>query len=702
MRFTSFLLAFSLLFFTSVASIAQIESFKESYVQTELVSDYSQVTAGQKIRVGMKYTIDPTWHIYWSNPGDTGIPTTIEWLAKSGEVSNLFFPTPEPIPTGPLMNYGYADEVIVYADVQVPADASGELFFQAESSFLVCREICLPGQGLGQVSIAVGENAVESKDKATFDLYAAQTPENIKMDVSYSFYGDDQAYVFKIPKGEFTKDFLRFIPDVEGVIDDSHEQFVTEADDHFKLVVMKDKFAEDVASELNGVIVFAKHVSAAVDLQITQIHEASAAPVTQSAAESVSGSDVGSMTLMGAILFAFLGGLILNLMPCVLPVLSLKVMGLVHHTQSKFSWFYGLVYTAGILTTFYLFAYVLIWLKSQGVELGWGFQLQSPMFVATLALILFLVALELFSVYEIGTTFGRLQNVIGRKNSVLTTFLSGMLITVVATPCTVPFMGGAVAFSLGQDAGITYKVFLALGFGLAFPYLLLTFIPKLAGFLPKPGPWEEKFQEFLGFPMIATAIWLTWVYAKQTSLDELFMLLSGLTVVAFGAWSYGHLGSLNSSFLRKAFAFVLFYFCLFLGIASYGGHKVIAKDVLGSDIFETQQSDANLEWKPWDADLVEAYKNSGKPVFVNFTADWCISCKANEAATLDRAEMQTFFKENDITLIKADWTKQDDVIRQELDKYGRKGVPLYLVIKAGKVTVLPQILTFDVIKQAYK
>ena len=496
-----------------------------------------------------------------------------------------------------------------------------------------------------------------------------------------------------------TYESIHFIPSFEGLIVDSAEQTISTSDTTTVLTVFKDTESKKEFTEVEGILNLDNKKFVLVKTTPEEKQE-----ITVTIPKEVSPTEVKTYsvnevktnkTLQLTLLFAFLGGLVLNLMPCVLPVLSLKALSLLHHANHKLSWWYGLVYTAGIMATFIGFAFIMVFFKESGHEVGWGFQLQSPIFVATLSLIIMMVGLQLSGVFHIGTSLGRLQNLVSGHGTISTLF-SGMLITLVATPCTAPFMAAAVAFALTQPSEITYITFGAMGLGLAFPYLAMTFMPFLLRLLPKPGAWEVTFQNFLAFPMYATVLWLVWVYGQQTSMLDLFKLIIALFIVSFGVWVFGKTNVLSARFLKKLVGYLfliasLLYFYFNAGVFDDYVKKYIP------------QSNVSIEWEKWSIHEIEKGLSQGRPVFVNFTADWCITCKVNELTTFKSEEAARFVEEKGILMLKADWTMQDENIRKELQKHGRYGVPLYLMYTpeaAEKPVILDQVLTLEKFKNA--
>lgn len=405
-----------------------------------------------------------------------------------------------------------------------------------------------------------------------------------------------------------------------------------------------------------------------------------------------------SKSLLYIIFAAFLGGMILNLMPCVLPVLSIKILGLVQQAnEAKEEVFkHGLVFTLGVLISFWILAGLLLILRAGGESIGWGFQLQSPVFIVVLVFIMFLFGLSLFGVFEIGTSLtGAGQNVTS-KSGYSGSFFSGIMATVVATPCTAPFMGAALGFAISQPAFISILVFTAIGLGMALPYLLITAFPKLLKFIPKPGAWMETMKQFMGFLLVATAIWLIWVLSSQVVPDSIITLLFALMFVSIGAWVWGRWGTLMNSKTTRTIALVVAAILIF-----GAGYKTIENVSDESNKLTATNNNSGI-WKTFSPELVTELRNNNKPVFVDFTAKWCLSCQTNKKVALHNEDVEKKFKEKGVTTLTADWTNRNEVITKALAKFDRNSVPLYVLYPAGgkEPIILPEILTPSIVIDA--
>tara|TARA_R110000868_G_scaffold189695_2_gene433135 strand:+ start:179937 stop:182174 length:2238 start_codon:yes stop_codon:yes gene_type:complete len=735
--FASFLaVIFSIILFTPTSGA------EEPHVSARIITDHENISTTKPFNIGVELNIQPGWHIYWENPGDTGFKTEIDLtFDKNVNVLEPFkTKTPQTFNTAGLINYGF-DKNVLYFTAAEYTDAKNDfsLFVTANIKYLVCNEICIPEEISVQRAFTLGSDTTPSVDASVFataqSLTAISNP-----NVSASAKNVNHFYVIEIKGLDSGVASASFIPNEEGIIEDNYKQTWIKTNSGYTLTLKKDIQSKKDVKDINGILnldgknsIFlnsalqvkatpaivkseqpknaniketktvptitpaeepTKNAEAAKTSVQTKTEPTQSTPleVTEKSDELFTIQDIQtSRTLQVTLLLAFLGGLILNLMPCVLPVLALKALSLLHHAKSYFSWWYGLVYTAGILATFSLLALAMITLKANGETLGWGFQLQSPIVVASIALIMLLVGLQLASVFNFGASFGRLQNLVSGHGTIAT-FFSGMLITIVATPCTAPFMATAIAFSFVQPDEIIYATFAALGLGLAFPYLLITFFTPLLKLLPKPGAWEVTFQHFLAFPMFATVLWLTWVYAKQTSLEELFLLLIAIFVVSFTTWIFGRFNVLSASRIKRWFGLLIFL----SGIAYY------FFTVHAFDQWYISKN-THVEWEKWSTESVQEGLAQDRHVFVNFTADWCITCKVNEKIVLELNSTKDLIEKHGVKMLKADWTSKDDTISAELKRFNRYGVPLYLMYSPKSPEsplILNQILTSQEFEEA--
>jgi thiol:disulfide interchange protein DsbD len=638
-------------------------------VHSQLVASHASIRSGQTFNVAWHVKIDPEWHIYWSNPGDSGLPPTLV-PAQGFTAGQLTFPTPRLISIPPIMNYGYGNEVILTAPVTAPPTlAQGHVDVPVTLTYLYCsNEVCMPGRVSTTLPLTatLGEPTANPAFATLQQQQAPALPQTLPADAQITAHRHGRDFVLRFhPEvfGSFRT--VRFLPAEDGVIQDSADQAYSQSGNSGSLTLIADPQATMPPKTLRGLLL--------IDNKGYRFETPllSAAPLAATPDGRLVAAADG---LFFALLSAFVAGLILNLMPCVLPVLALKAFALLKgHQNKQAAYRHALGYTLGVVGSFMALGATTLILQGAGHSIGWGFQLQQPLFVAALCALMVGLALSFFGVVEVGTSLTRLGHT-GKAQHFGNDVLTGLLAVIVATPCTVPFMGGAVAYALTQPAAVTLLVFLALGLGMAAPLVAITLIPGLARMLPKPGAWLEAFKQFLGWPLLATALWLLWVYNHQTDALHFFTLLAALLAFAFGLWLYGR----KPSLLRGLVLAALF------GLGAYG-------------VYMPPMPTA--DWQAWSATEVNALRPH-RPVFVDFTADWCLSCKVNEATVLNTAKTQALFQSKNVALFKADWTTQNPDISAELEKHGRRGVPLYLLYLPGQdAIVLPQILTYGKLEE---
>ena len=660
-------------------------------VEARLVSSHDLVVPGQTIRVGLLTDLDEGWHTYWRNPGDSGEPVQVSWEVPEGTtVGDIYWPVPMPVPTGPIINYGFEGAPLFPVDVTIPGDASGTFTVGADVYYLVCKDICVPESGQLSLDLVVADSAVNDPIWEPRLEDAVQRSPQLSERAAAARLEDGILVVEVAGGGGLREPYL--FPLDNTVIDHSAPQIARDAMQGVRFELTPGFGWEEGQSEFGdtfrALLAFdgpigrqGEYVDIDVGGEVNIGEVAAAAPAADPPVNSAEGT--GAFFLV-AVLSALAGGAILNLMPCVFPVISLKALAMARtaHAERSEARIEGWLYTGGILATMMGLAGLIIALKAGGATLGWGFQLQDPRVVGVLALLTFLIGLNLLGAFEFGT---RLQNAGGglvAKGGRGGAFWTGVLAVIVATPCTAPLMAGAIGFALAQPAHVTLAVFFALGIGFALPFLLLAYSPWLLRRLPKPGPWMETFRQFLAFPMFATAIWLAWVLSNQAGSFGLLFLLSAALLVAFAVWLARRRPRLLA-LVAVGFAVVVF------GIRGGGGTTAVAE----------------IEEGAWSADAVRELQAEGRAVFVDFTADWCVTCKVNERLVLSRDDVRQAFAETDTAFLVADWTNKNDEIARELERFGRAGVPLYLLYAAPghegvSPRVMPQILTPDMVREA--
>ncbi len=680
---------------------------KTPHVEAELIARHTAIVPGQSIEVALRLNIIEHWHTYWRNPGDSGLPTKLKWNLPGGfTASAIDWPYPKKLPLGPLMNFGYEGEVLHLVTIQTPntLKAGEKITLSAKAEWLVCADVCIPEDGQVSITLPVAAagatNRPDARWASAFTAAHAALPTPLSGWNSSARLSAEGLQIDLMPPSGETVEFkdiedIAFYPIRDDVIANAGKQVLTRLTEggreSFRLTM---PLADPVVSDLkilDGVLVTSNnwgraHVGKAVAIAAPVSYAVNSNPSTGVAIKpKMAQGALPALGLFAAIGAALLGGLVLNLMPCVFPVLGIKVMGFVEnaHGDARILRRQGLAFFAGVVVSFVVLAALMLTLRAAGQSIGWGFQLQEPGFIVLLAIIFFVMALNLSGAFEIGTS---LQSAAGQaemkaqKNPLAGAFASGVLATLVATPCMAPGLGASVGFTLSQSAPIALLVFLAIAVGLALPVLLLSFVPAWLRFLPRPGAWMETFKQFMAFPLYATVVWLAWVLGAQTGNDGVTKLLAALTTIAFAAWAYG-----RWQVKKPMLAIALGLIGVAVGIA------------LAWPSGETQNlPQAKLEdgWVSFSPAKITELRAQGKPVFVDFTATWCITCQVNKRAALNQAEVINRFQALSVVRMKADWTVKDPVITATLAEFGRNGVPLYVFYPAqGEPIILPELLT---------
>ncbi len=686
-------------------SALQAKPVQVGHVEAELVSEMMSVTPGQPFWVGLHLHLDPDWHVYWRNPGDAGTPPRLNWQLPDGfRAGEIQWPVPEKIVQPPLVDFGYNGEVLLPVQIFPPDNLKpGETInLKANASWLVCREVCIPGDAdlSLQLPIVSGDLAVNEKVNRLFARTRNQLPVTL-LDWHLSARVATGGYAINIQPPAWFKgplNSLDFYPYDKMILDYIAAPTIDSTVSGFTLHLKKSHYQMQPSDTLRGLLINPHGWRGAGS------ETAMAVSIPVGAKKDIAGGSVAASTglnnLWLALLFAFLGGLILNLMPCVLPVLSIKILSFVKeasdHKGRALSG--GLMFSAGILVSFWILAGTLIALRAGGEQLGWGFQLQSPIFLTILASFIFLFGLSLLGVFEIGTSLTGAGNIAASRSGRMSSFLSGVTAVVVATPCTAPFMGSALGYALSQSYVVSLAIFSALGLGLALPYVILSASPRLMRFVPRPGPWMETLKHIMGFLLMATVVWLSWVLALQAGATAIALFLMGLVLLGVGAWLWGRWGTPVTTGRLKVAARVLTVFFLLagFGIGLYGTSfdaPITAK---------TNNSDG-LAWESFSQKKLDQLTASGQPVFVDFTAAWCLSCQVNEKVALNSEDVVKKFEELGVATLKADWTSYNEEITKALAEHGRNSVPLYVLYIKGKTNspiILPEILTPGVVLKA--
>ncbi|HHW78037.1 MAG TPA: thiol:disulfide interchange protein [Xanthomonadaceae bacterium] len=657
-----------------------------AHATVTLLSERPQATPGQTLWLGLRFELIPHWHVYWRNPGASGAVPVIRWTLPEGwTAGDLHWPVPQRIPVGPLTNYGYEEAVTLLAPVRVPEGplSAGPLTLTAAAEWLVCRVECIPETGRFTLQLPHPDSSAvaDAETRRLFAAARAQWPEADRVTGRYRLAGDARTITLEVP-GLAVDDRAEvwFAAYEWGPVDPSGAQSRQTAADGLALRVPAGDLPLAGDAPLDGLVVVETQDGDALTRRGYAVR-LEAQPAATGASETLG--------LLAALGFAFLGGLILNAMPCVLPVLGIKVLGFVREAGANHRRRvgHGLSYGAGILLSFLALAAALLLLRAGGASLGWGFQLQSPVLVTLLAYLMLLVGLNLSGVFAVGAGLMGAGQALTAGSGLFNTFATGVLAAVVASPCTAPFMGTALGFAITRPAGEALAVFLALGVGFALPVVLLSLWPAQVRWLPKPGPWMKRFQQALAFPLYATAAWLLWVLSQQTDARAYGAALAGLVVVALAAWLYGQ-------WQPRGWRLGL------LGAALTVVLLLLLRPVAGPDGPAPTRADS--ERLAWSEARVRELTAAGRPVFVNFTAAWCITCQVNERVALATENTRRLFADRAVAYLVADWTRRDPVITRQLERHGRSGVPLYLWYAPARETpvVLPQLLTEGIVAQA--
>ncbi len=681
-------------------------------IAAELVVMSQWAAPGSTAIVAVRQDIEPGWHTYWRNPGDSGGATTLNWTLPEGVAAgDIVWPLPERQRLAGLMNYGYSGEVYLPVPVEIPATArpGTTLPLTVRALFLVCSaEMCVPDELTLSLDLPVRDGAAPLDPRHGTAIQAvletAPRPAGIEARAAL----ENGVLTLSAAGGPLAgrdPGPSYFFPFEGGVIEHPAPQSGAWGPRGLTLRMQAGGALRSggVTGPVGGVLVTAHgawEVTAAPGGVLTGTSgSGDLAPAADQPAQAAAANGGGLAGFAQAALFALMGGLILNLMPCVFPILAMKAAALTRsahdpaHARRD-----GLAFLAGVLTTFLLLAGLLLALRAAGQAAGWGFQLQSPAVTAGLALLMLAVALNLSGVFNVGAGLqGAGSGPLARLPGGVGAFFTGALAVVVAAPCTAPFMAFALGAALLMPWPMALAVFLMLGLGLALPFVVVSLTPGLLSRLPRPGPWMERLKGLLAFPMYGTAAWLVWVFARQSGSEALGLLLLAAVLVAFGLWSAGvnqtrRAGGGSAVISAVAAAVALLAAFALVSVAARMPPEA-ATGVAGT---------SDLPSRPWSSAAVEAARAEGRPVLVNFTADWCVTCKINERTSLTSDRVRAAMDSAGAVYLVGDWTRRDDAITAELQRHGRSGVPLYLLYSPGSAEprILPQLLTEGVIVDA--
>jgi len=633
----------------------------------EFISETTALHPGSPGTIGLLVKLAPKWHTYWVNPGDSGSALRLNFKNSDGlRVKQVHMPIPERLMTGPLISFGYSDQVLFLIEVEVDEGlrVGQTADFEAEAEWLICDEVCIPAFQTVKLSLPL-RPLEEVKPSAHFELFQKTRlliPQNKEPFPRFSPSGDKLELTVADWKD---REFVDFYPFRNSGVTNDKPQITSTSP--LKLLFAKSAVASAGADRVG--VLLAKNASG--QIEAWQFGDPGRSFVDDGAAPQ--------QNVWWMILSAFLGGLILNLMPCVFPILSMKLLALLKLSASQTGEVrrQNLAYVAGVLVSFLLIAVLLTALRSAGTLVGWGFQLQSPVFLSLLSWLFFALALNLLGVFELDFLNTNMGNRLTRLGGMTGSFFTGVLAVVVASPCTAPFMGVALGFGLTQSTLMLLVIFLSLGLGLAFPYLLFAIFPAAIRIMPRPGRWMNVVKQVMAFPLLLTLLWLLWVLSQVRGINAVMVVLAGCLAIGFALWL---------SSWRKTAAKVIAGLLIVGGAVHIYRSEQRVKSVIHSDI-----------WIPFSAQMEEL---KGERVFVNMTADWCLTCKVNERLVFDDPEIMALFRAKKIVLVKGDWTQRNEEITRFLARYNRVGVPFYILYSPQhpRGLVLPEVLTKSTFK----
>jgi thiol:disulfide interchange protein/DsbC/DsbD-like thiol-disulfide interchange protein len=738
MRLFTSIAALPLLLAAGQPAQAVSNSADAPHVHVQLVVPASSLTVGNAADAGLYFKIDQGWHVYWKNAGDAGEPPHTRWTLPEGITAGpLQFPAPKRLPLGPLMDFGYEDEVLFPFSVHVAQTAKpGSAVLHAKVDWLVCQASCIPGKAELEVSRDVSEHPDKAvpptADAQLFKRLSGRLPKPLPAEAKAIFQPTKDGFRLSVDTGRKETE-AAFFPADQDILDNPAPQKLTPTARGFALDLKKDANLTGNPAELKGVLELSEgrayeiaaaprtgQKAAAPESPAASPTPTQASPSVPAGANSASAGPAAASpptvlstptviapstpiqtspkpfsvsAMLQATGLAFLGGLLLNLMPCVFPVLFLKGLSLVNSGNEERHKLrtHGLAYAAGILASFWALVAVLLSLRAAGATLGWGFQFQSPVFLALMAGLLFFLGLSLAGQFEIGLTLTSAGGSLAARQGYSGSFFTGVLAVVVATPCTAPFMGAALGYALAQSSAVTFAVFTALALGLSAPYVALTLQPAWTRLLPRPGAWMEVLKQAVAVPIFATAIWLAWVLVRGYGADMLPALLSSFLLLAIAGWFLGRWPA--KRWAASVAAVIL------IGVIAV---SVLAPRKFAAASTSAATAESQTGWEPWTAEAVSRYQAQGRPVLVDFTASWCLSCQVNERVALDQPSVEKAFQDNNVALLKADWTRGDDAITQTLAVLGRSGVPAYALYVPGETSprLLPEALTPGIVIDA--
>jgi len=634
--------------------------------RVSLVSEVQSIQPDSSFWVAVHFQLRKGWHIYWQNPGDSGAKPTLRWQLPEGfTAGELQFPYPKRFLIPPLANFGYEGEIYLPVQLRSPAKLVNPVALRLRADWLICQQECIPESGQLSLTLPVGDGSITPEQRALFDEIRRSLPQPTLQPLTFT--ATPQEITLNL-QALGNVQSAEFFPYEDGIIVNSAQQKFSGDP---QTLTLQRGYQTDLKRVAGVLVVQQQGQTRGLDIQAQP-----SAPPSES-------TGFGE-----AMVLALVGGIVLNFMPCVLPILSLRALSILRLAQRSppLARWSGLVFTAGVLLCFGAIAIVLLILRALGQQVGWGFQLQSPLVVLSLAYLLFAVGLNLSGVYVLGSGITGVGQKLAGKGGLAGEFFTGVLAVLMSTPCTAPFMATAIGAALVLPPALSLLILLTLGLGFALPYLLLCFVPALQKLLPKPGAWLEVLPQVLAFPVYGTAGWMLWVFTLQTGSDGLAIALVGLLLIGFACWLYGKTQQARQFWRR-------------VGIVGVGGCLTLTLLVLAWVAQPTPWQEQG--WEPYSSDRLGELRQQGRPVFINFTAAWCISCLINERTTLSQPEVKRAFQQHQVVLLKADWTNRSSEITAALQQFGSSGVPLYLLYGANiEPVVLPKTLTPQIVQEA--
>ena len=686
---------------------------RAAHTQASLVLAAETAQPGDTVLAGVHLRMDPGWHTYWQNPGGSGTPTTIEWQLPPGITAGAIeWPVPEKLPDEDLTTYVYSTDAVVLVPLKLAADLRpGLLDLKAKVLWLECEVACIPGKASIEAVLNIGPETKPSKDASLIQTWQKKLPKSSAAVSARAWWensgiGNLRPLILEWNSNEAATEADFFPHDSEKFAVQPATARVPAGAGKIRLRKDVKKLASDWPPQVSGVLVQqsgARRLAYSADLRVAASGATTAANLSSDASSVPA---IAAPALLEMLIYAFIGGLILNVMPCVLPVIALKILGFVGQAKDdpREVRKLGLIYALGVLVSFLVLAALIVSVKAAGHKAGWGMQFGNPQFLVVLTVLVTLVALNLFGLFEItlgGSVMGP-AGALASKHGSVGAFFNGVLATILATPCTAPFLGAALGFAFTQPAPIVVLMFVVVALGLAAPYVVLSWQPAWLKFLPKPGAWMERFKVAMGFPMLATAVWLFSLIPLHYGKRALWLGIF-LVILALAAWVYGEFVQRGHSHRSLGLAAALVLLIGGYAFAVEGQLRWRSPDAEANRTATLKESPDGIDWQRWSPAALTRARETGHPVLVDFTADWCLTCQANKKLALEVPSVRAKLKETNAVALLGDYTRLPDDITDELNRYGRAGVPLVIVYPKNPndpPIVLPEALTPGIVLAA--